>query len=225
MPGLCRAGACKRLIVSVPTAPLIPPPPADDALPPLSHPCACAACRSTRLRRGSAVRSCPPAARCLGAAARRPRGGDGGDERGRGGRLVEAVEIIDSKMTKDARGGILVVLATFLLLQPHQMDTADPWFECLLLRARRTRGRRARVPASSPCCAGGARGVFGGLRSLLRGSGTLVCKATIGRVQGWYGSTKNLYFVSRPPAQPRRSRHKPRSWIYSRWRRMARSWA
>ena len=145
MPGLWRAGACKHLIVSIPTAPLIPPPAADDALPPLSHPCACAACRSTRLRRGSAVRSCPPAARCLGAAARRPRGGDGGDERRRGGRLFEAIEIIDSKMTKDARGGILVVLATFLLLQPHQMDTADPWFECLLLRARRRRGRRARV--------------------------------------------------------------------------------
>ena len=115
MSGLWRADACKHLIVSIPTAPLIPPPAADDALPPLSHPCACAACRSTRLRRGSAVRSCPPAARCLGAAARRPRGGDGGDERGRGGRLVEAVEIIDSKMTKDARGGRQVVLATFLL--------------------------------------------------------------------------------------------------------------
>jgi hypothetical protein len=126
--------ACKHLIVSIPTAPLIPPPAADDALPPLSHPCACATCRSTRLRRGSAVRSSPPVARCLGVAARRPRGGDGGDEWRRGGRLFEAVEIIDSKMTKDARGGILVVLATFLLLQPHQMDTADPWFECLLLR-------------------------------------------------------------------------------------------
>ena len=225
MPGLWRAGACKHLIVSIPTAPLIPPPAADDALPPLSHPCACAACRSTRLRRGSAVRSCPPAARCLGAAARRPRGGDGGDERRRGGRLFEAVEIIDSKMTKDARGGILVVLATFLLLQPHQMDTADPWFECLLLRARRRRGRRARVPASSPCCAGRARGVFGGLRPLLRGSWSLVCKATIGRVQGWWCGTKNLHFVSHPPPQPRRSRHKPRSWIYSRWRRTARSWA
>eukprot|EP01044_Picomonas_judraskeda_P021267 COSAG03_NODE_4962_length_1378_cov_7.369820_2_plen_225_part_00 len=92
MPGLWRAGACKHLIVSIPTAPLIPPQAADDALPPLSHPCACAACRSTRLRRGSAVRSCPPAARCLGAAARRPRGGDGGDERRRGGRLFEAIE-------------------------------------------------------------------------------------------------------------------------------------
>ena len=94
-------------------------------------------------------------------------------------------------------------------VQPHQMDTADPWFECLLLHARRTRRRRARVLSASPCYAGGARGVFGGLRSLLRGSGTLVCKATIGRVQGWFVSTKNLYFVSRPPAQPRGSRHTP----------------
>jgi len=215
MPGLWRAGACKHLIVSIPTAPLIPPPAADDALPPLSHPCACAACRSTRLRRGSAVRSCPPAARCLGAAARRPRGGDGRVEWRRGGRLVEAVEIIDSKMTKDARGGRQVVLATFLLLQPHQMDTAYPWFEYFLLRAGRARGRRARVPASSRCCAGGARGVFGGLRSLLRGSGTLVCKATIGRVQGVSGSTKNLYSVSHAPAQPRRSHHKLSAWMYS----------
>ena len=31
MPGLWRAGACKRLIVSIPTAPLIPPPPVDRA--------------------------------------------------------------------------------------------------------------------------------------------------------------------------------------------------
>jgi hypothetical protein len=100
MPGLWRAGACKRLIVSVPTAPLIPPLPAEDALPPLSHFRACAACRSIRLRRGSAVRSSPPAARCLGAAARRPRGGDGRVERRRGGRLFEAVGMIDSNMTK-----------------------------------------------------------------------------------------------------------------------------
>ena len=35
----------------------------DDALPPLSHPRACAACRSIRLRRGTAVRSNPLPAR------------------------------------------------------------------------------------------------------------------------------------------------------------------
>ena len=214
MPGSCRAGACKRLIVSIPAAPPSPPPPAEDALPPLSPPRACAACRSIRLRRGSAVRSFPLPARCAVAAARRTRGGDGRVERACGGRLVEAVGMIDSKMTKDARGGRQVVLATSSCVRPHQMDTADPWFECLLLRARRTRGRRARVPASSPCCAGGARGVFGGLRSLVRGSGTLVCKATIGRVRGWCGSTKNLYLVSHPPAQPRRSHHKLSAWIY-----------
>jgi hypothetical protein len=225
MPGLCRAGACKRLIVSVPTAPLIPLSPADDALPPLSHPCACAACRSTRLRRGSAVRSCPPAARCLGAAARRPRGGDGGDERRRGGRLFEAIENDTLVVTEMLAEGYWWFSPPSCCVQPHQMDTADPWFECLLLCARRRRGRRARVPASSRCCAGGARGVFGGLRSLLRGSGTLVCKATIGRVQGWSGSTKNLYLVSHAPAQPGRSHHKLSAWIYSRWWRTARSWA
>ena len=225
MSGLWRAGACKRPIVSIPAAPPSPPPPAEDALPPLSPPHACAACRSIRLRRGSAVRSFPLPARCAVAAARRTRGGDGRVERGRGGRLVEAVVMIDSKMTKDARGGRQVVLATSSCVRPHQMDTADPWFECLLLRARRTRGRRARVPASSPCCAGGARGVFGGLRPLLRGSWSLGCKATIGRGQGWWCGTNKLYFVSQPPPQPRRSRHKPRSWIYSRWRRTARSWA
>ena len=105
MSGSWRAGACKRLIVSIPAAPPSPPPPAEDALPPLSPPRACAACRSIRLRRGSAVRSFPLPARCAVAAARRTRGGDGRVERACGGRLVEAVGMIDSKMTKDARGG------------------------------------------------------------------------------------------------------------------------
>ena len=187
MPGLWRAGACKRLIVSVPTAPLIPPLPAEDALPPLSHFRACAACRSIRLRRGSAVRSSPPAARCLGAAARRPRGGDGRVERGCGGRLVEAVGMIDSKMTKDARGGRQVVLATSSCIRPHQMDTADPWFECLLLRARGTRGRRARVPASSPCCAGGGLRWSESLWWLLR---------------GWAGGCDTKYRFLVPPYHP-----------------------
>ena len=54
-------------------------------------------------------------------------------------------------------------------VQPHQMDTADPWFECLLLRARRTRGRRARVPSASPCCAGGEYIQAESLWWLLRG--------------------------------------------------------
>ena len=86
-----------------------------------------------------------------------------------------------------------------------------------MLRVRSSRGRRARVPAASPCWeAGGSRRVFGGLRPLLRGSWSLGCKATIGRGQGWWCGTNKLYFVSQPPPQPRRSRHKPRSWIYSR---------
>ena len=119
MPGLWRAGACKRLIVSVPTAPLIPPLPAEDALPPLSHFRACAACRSIRLRRGSAVRSSPPAARCLGAAARRPRGGDGRVERRRGGRLFEAIEndtLVVTEMLAEGREDFLKspILVTFL---------------------------------------------------------------------------------------------------------------
>ena len=54
----------------------------DDALPPLSHPRACAACRSIRLRRGTAVRSNPLPARCVVAAVRRTGGGDGRGERG-----------------------------------------------------------------------------------------------------------------------------------------------
>ena len=65
--------------------------------------------------------------------------------------------MIDSKMIKDARGGRQVVLATSCCVQPHQIDTADLWFECLLLRARRTRGRRARVLSASPCGAAGVR--------------------------------------------------------------------
>ena len=57
--------------------------------------------------------------------------------------------------------------------------------------------------AASPCWeAGGFQGVFGGLRPRLRGSWSLGCKATVGRVHGWYCSTKNLYFVSHRPAQP-----------------------
>ena len=99
----------------------------------------------------------PAAARCVVLAVRRTRGGDGRVERGCGGRLLEAVGMIDSKMTKDARGGRQVVLATSCCVQPHQIDTADLWFECLLLRARRTRGRRARVLSASPCGAAGVR--------------------------------------------------------------------
>ena len=54
-------------------------------------------------------------------------------------------------------------------VQPHQMDASDPWFECRLLRVRRTRGRRARVLSASPCCAGGEQIQAESLWRLLRG--------------------------------------------------------
>ena len=66
-------------------------------------------------------------------------------------------------------------------LQPALSVTTHSWFECLLLRGRRTRERRARVPEASPCWeAGGFRRVFGGLWRLLRGSWSLGCAAAIG---------------------------------------------
>ena len=103
----------------------------------------------------------------------------------------------------------------------HRHPTRHPRItpgQCSQLRRAPTpSGVSRRLPLFSLCWeAGGLRRVFGGVRPLLRRSWSLGCKATIGRAQSWWCGTNKLYFVSQPPPQPRTSRHKPRSWIYSR---------